>query len=257
VNTAGLVIALDGDSDLPALGGLLSRILEQAHDADTARGLLTAEWGSRHMDPLAPVLSVVSGGIGWSIDLGPGGSRPHPLSRGTSRKDTSMRLGTWQGLRELVSLESQLRTPRRASATAPRSVLLAGRGPDGPLIVLLGLGSAASAIVMRVWPGHTVAPPAGSIEAQQRRLSELAADVDALIARGGLAEAEVQSAIARARAAALAEGDHAEHQAQLMDSYGDDAGAAVRRLVAQSHAGSLAEAALRGLLDRSSGEASL
>lgn len=267
VNTAGLVVALDGDPDGPALDGMLPRLLEHARDAATARDFLGAEWGGTDLDRPGPVLSVVSGGDGWIIELGSAGTALQPLTTATTEGNTSLRLGIWQGPDELSRMEKWLSAGRAGAPpefgspgggpVTPRSVLLAGRGPDGSLIVLLGLGSASSTILMRVWPGHAVAPPAGSIEAQPSRLGELTANVDALIARGVLAAAEVESAVAGARAAALAEGAHAEHQAELMDSYGDDSGAAVRRLVAQSHAGTLAEAALRGLLERESGRASL
>jgi hypothetical protein len=257
VNTAGLVVTLDGDPDLPALDGMLPRLLEQADDAATARKLLTGEWGTRRLDLPGSLVSVVSGGTGWGVELGEWALPPKPLSVGRTAGDASLRFGGWEGPRGLARMEGLLRGPRRAATAPPRSVLLAGRGPDGPLLVLLGLGSSSSAVLMRVWPGHTVAPPAGSIEAQPAPLGEIAAKVDELISRGVLTEAEVQSAVAGARAAALAEGDHAEHQAELMDAYGDDSGATVRRLVAQSHAGTLAETALRGLLERASGKASL
>jgi hypothetical protein len=73
----------------------------------------------------------------------------------------------------------------------------------------------------------------------------------AAVAQATSTDAELRHAarvrLDRAEAEALREGEAAERMAALMDGHTDDRGAAVRRLVAQSHAAELAGAALQEL----------
>jgi hypothetical protein len=257
VSHAGLVVALDADPDAPGLNGVVQRVLDSASDAAGARELLLGEWGRASIEPPRPVVSVLSGDEGWRVELGRGGPPARQLTPGAPATGSAFSYTLWRGPRTPGEVEARLRRSRPGGTLYDRSLLIAGHAPGGPLTVLLGLGSAISAIPLRVWPGHIVGPPAGAVEAATSRLGGLAEAVDTLVTRGTLTEAAVREALGAAGAAALAEGDDAERQAQLMDSHGDDAGAAVRRLVAQTYAGGLAEAALRALVDRESAGPSL
>lgn len=217
----GAVVTLDGDPDVDGAGGLVRALLDALVTGDEA------------------AVAAVIGGPGARTArlrvVRPGDFGPAAPSSGVS------------DVAAMAAAASALRDRPRPRGPRVRSVLSALLRPGEPPAVLLGLGSQLSAVPFRVWPGLVAAPPAGPAGPAHATLGEVAGCVDDLVAAGRLDPADVAAVLAGAQDEALAEAGHAERQAALMDSHGDDAGGMVRRLVAQIHAATLADAALRRL----------
>jgi len=148
----------------------------------------------------------------------------------------------------VAALAATLRAhePRPVEGRAPVAGLVAVLSPGEPARLYIALGPPSCSVFVRHWAGLELVPDE-SAGPEGSPLAKLAAAV----AEATEGDADLRSAararLDRAEAEALAEGEAAERMAARMDADTDDRGAAVRRLVAQSHAVELALAALREL----------
>jgi hypothetical protein len=148
----------------------------------------------------------------------------------------------------VVALITGLRAaePPPEPGATPAAALAAVLQRQGPPAVHIALGPPCCSVFIRYWPGMELIPEV-SASHEGATLARLAAAVAQTTATDPELRRKARERLDRAEAEALHEGEEAERQAALMDAHTDDRGAAVRRLVAQSHAADLARQALEEL----------
>jgi hypothetical protein len=231
-NDAGVVCAA-----LDRGGHVLVRwVLERADSVDAALALLIS-------DPPAPgplprvTLLVAAVGEVVVVDLD-GGREPEAEPVAPEPGEAGGVAAAIAALREREPAPEEGRTP----ASGLVAVLERGRPPG----LYLALGPPCCAVFIRHWPGMELVPDA-SATPEGAPLARLAAAVAETTCTDAGLRAAARARLDRAEAEALAEGEAAERMATRMDDDTDDRGAAVRRLVAQSHAAELARRALEEL----------
>lgn len=145
-----------------------------------------------------------------------------------------------------VAAVLRAREPRPVEGRTPAAGLVAVLSPGEPARLYLAMGPPSRGVFIRHWPGLELIPEE-SAGPEGSSLAKLAAAVAGATESDAQLRAAARARLDRAEAEALAEGEAAERMAARMDADTDDRGAAVRRLVAQSHAVELAMAALREL----------
>lgn len=228
-NDAGLVCAVVDGGAHP----LVRRVLERATGVDAALALLGDE-------PVAPghALRLLVADAGRAVTIAMQPSDALDVEPVAPPVEPASIVAAIADLRA--------REPAPVEGCAPVAglvaLLTAGEAPR----VWIALGPPSCSVFVRHWPGMEVVPdaaaaPEGSV------IARLAAAVAETTATDADLRAAARTRLDAAEAAALEEGDAAERMAQRMDADTDDAGAAVRRLVAQAHAVELARAALEEL----------
>jgi hypothetical protein len=136
--------------------------------------------------------------------------------------------------------------PKPQEGAAPVAALAAVLTDGEPPRLHLALGPPSCAVFIRHWPGLEVVPDETATP-EGAPLARLAAAVAQTTGTDPDLRRTARERLDRAEAEALREGEAAERMAARMDADTDDRGAAVRRLVAQSHAVGLAKQALEEL----------
>jgi len=233
-NAAGLVCAaLDGGGH-----GAVAQVLERAHTVAEAVALLRGA-----PPPAAP-------GRGLALLLA------DPLTQvvvelagegGVNEREADAE-GVPEGAAPVEALIARLRElePEPREGAVAVAALAAELGPGAEPRLHLALGPPCCAVFARHWPGvELVADESATPEGAP--LARLAAAVAQATATDPELRAAARHRLDAAEAEALREGEAAERMAAHMDAQTDDRGAAVRRLVAQSHAAELARRALEEL----------
>jgi hypothetical protein len=150
-----------------------------------------------------------------------------------------------EGVSLLLARLREVEPPPEPGAT-PAAALAAVLDPGEPPALHVALGPPSCSVFVRYWPGTELIPEV-SAGPEGAPLARLAAAVAQTTSTDAELRRRARDRLDRAEAEALHEGEAAERMAALMDDHTDDRGAAVRRLVAQSHAAELAAAALNEL----------
>ena len=229
-NGAGLVCAV-----LDVAGhALVSAVLEGADSAVEAEAMLRAL-------PPAPgpsvLLLLVDAEMALLARAGAGGVEVQTAEVGQAPDGA--------GIASLVAAVRDAEPPPQPGAT-PAAALAAVLTRDAPPAFHVALGPPGCSVFIRYWPGMELTPEV-SASPEGAALARLAAAVAQTTATDPELRRKARDRLDRAEAEALREGEEAERMAALMDAHTDDRGAAVRRLVAQSHAAELARQALEEL----------
>ncbi|HEX6492930.1 MAG TPA: hypothetical protein VF112_05430 [Candidatus Dormibacteraeota bacterium] len=218
VNRRGLFVACAAAGPM-ARAGLAGAVLARAGGVEQALALISA--AAPGLDGPGRIW-LADPGAAARVDAGPDGvhvdGEPLPESAGA----------------DLGDVRAGLRT---RAPDAAISAIAARLDPEGPTL-LVCLGPPGSGVFVRQWTGLPPPPPLTAADGPPL-LGSLAA---------ALAAADAAPDLAAVEAVALAEGDDAERLARIMDAAGDDHGAEVRRVLAQSYAAGLAVEALEGRL---------
>jgi len=227
-NAGGLVCAV-----LDAAGhALVPMLLGGADAVDEAVAMLRA-LPERLSRPVALLLADAEGAA--LVTAGPGGVETREAVVG----------GGEGGLPGLIAAVRAAEPPPEVGAT-PAAGLAVLLPPDGPPALHVALGPPSCSVFLRYWPGMELVPEV-SAGGEGAALARLAAAVAQATSTDEELRRAARERLDRAEVEALHEGDAAERMAALMDEHTDDRGAAVRRLVAQSHAAEVARAALEEL----------
>ncbi len=241
-NAGGLVCAaLDGG---PAGRQLVIEVLSRAASVEAAGEVLGALPVEQRLHEVTLLLvdaaraaigSVTAGGVQMAEAEGAGHPGESPAGPGAP-------------LEQLAALLARVRAiePPPADGAAPAAGLAALLVPGEPPRLHLALGPPSCAVFIRHWPGMELVPEE-SAGPEGAPLARLAAAVAQLSSGDSQLRRAARDRLDAAEAEALREGEAAERMAARMDADTDDRGAAVRRLVAQSHAAELARAALEEL----------
>jgi hypothetical protein len=231
-NAAGVVCAaLDGGA---ATHGLLTAVLAEAASApgavEVVRGLRVEQ------RPHAATLLVADASEAIHLAVDPGGITSSAIEA---------QEGGVAGVSELCVRVRRVEPKPREGAT-PAAGLVALLVPGEEPRLHLALGPPSCAVFIRHWPGMELVPDE-SAGPEGAPLARLAAAVAQATGTDAELRQRARERLDRAEAEALREGEAAEAMAARMDADTDDRGAAVRRLVAQSHAVELARQALEEL----------
>jgi hypothetical protein len=156
--------------------------------------------------------------------------------------------GEATGNADLPALLAALRAaePPPHPGSTPAAALAAVLSRRRPPALYIALGPPSCSVFIRYWPGTELVPDVAA-SPEGAPLARLAAAVAQTTATDPELRRAARRRLDLAEAEALREGEAAERMAALMDEHTDDRGAAVRRLVAQSHAAELARQALEEL----------
>lgn len=227
-NEAGLACAALDHPGHP----LVARLLGGADGVAEAVAMLRALQGELSR-PVSLLLADASGAV--AVSAGPGGV---DVTEAPSGRGPAALPGLLDALRAAEPVPEVGATPAAGMAVELR--------PGVPPALHLALGPPSCSVFLRCWPGMELVPEL-SASGEGAPLARLAAAV----AQATSTDADLRQAarrrLDRAEAEVLAEGESAERMAALMDGDTDDRGAAVRRLVGQSHAAELVRAALEEL----------
>jgi hypothetical protein len=228
-NDAGLVCAVvEGDAH-----AVVRRVLDGATGVDSALRLL-------HETPVA---------LGHPLRLLVGDAERvvnvalHP--QGGIDVEPAEADGGDDGLSSAIA-HLRAREPEPREGAAPAAGMVALLAPGEPPRLWLALGPPSCSVFVRFWPGMEVVPDA-SASPEGSLIARLAAAVAETTATDPELRAAARTRLDAAEAAALEEGEAAERMAARMDADTDDAGAMVRRLVAQAYAVDVARTALEEL----------
>jgi hypothetical protein len=180
-------------------------------------------------------LLLADDGVALLATAGPDGVevRPAPVAAGEAT------------LPALLAALRRAEPPPQPGAT-PAAALAVVLPRDDPPALHVALGPPSCAVFIRYWPGMELGPDV-SATPEGAPLARLAAAVAQTTATDPELRRAARERLDLAELEALREGEAAERMAALMDEQTDDRGAAVRRLVAQSHAAELARRALEEL----------
>jgi hypothetical protein len=232
-NGAGLVCAaLD-------VGGqrLVRAVLQSARSVQDATAALREAASSARAGSAAVL--VADAREAAVLTVGEGGAEVQPLA--------AEHAGV-QGLPALGELIARLRQaePDPEEGSTPAAGLAALLTPDEPPRLHVALGPPSCSVFIRHWPGMELVPEE-TAGPEGAPLARLAAAVAQTTATDPDLRRAARRRLDRAEQEALLEGEAAEQMAARMDADTDDRGAAVRRLVAQSHAAELVRQALEEL----------
>lgn len=233
-NAAGLVCASLGAGGHAAV----AQVLERAHTVDEAVTVLRGA-----LPPAAP-----GGGLALLLADPRTYAEVELTGDGVVEMREAHAEDVPEGAGAIEALIARLRAlePEPQEGAVAVAALAAALAPTTEPRLHFALGPPCCAVFIRHWPGMELVPDE-SAAPEGAPLARLAAAV----AQATGTDAELRQAARRrldaAEAEALREGEAAERMAARMDAGTDDRGAAVRRLVAQSHAAELARRALEEL----------
>jgi hypothetical protein len=230
-NDAGVVCAALDRAGHP----LVRRVLQRADSVAAALALLCPDAPAR--DPLPSVTLLIADSASAVVAGAGDGGEPEAEPVDPEPVEGSVATAI-AALRE--------REPAPDEGCTPAAGLVAVLAPGHPAALHLALGPPSCAVFVRHWPGMELTADE-SASPEGAPLARLGAAVAATTGSDSELRVAARARLDRVEAEALAEGEAAERMAALMDAGTDDRGAAVRRLVAQSHAVELAMAALQEL----------